>query len=190
MMRKLGLAIAMAVGLLFAGSAAQAAVVTEDIGTLDAGHPFGSFGYNLITSPNFKLDNSGQGTFKVTFALGNISTDTAASLTATAVQGTALKSFTFGLYDSANALLAQVDQTSAFHPGNGSTTFSFLDFANLLKEGSYYLLLTVTAGNAGQHINGNINVAAVPIPAALPMFGLVLLGLAAFQMRRRQNFSV
>lgn len=190
-MRKLGLAIAMTMGLLFAGGAAEAAVVTENIGTLDSSNTFASFGYNKITAPDFRLDSAGQGTFKVNFSLGNIATDTATSLTASAVKGSALKTFTFGLYDSSsNTLLDQVDQSTAFHPGNGSTTFSFLDFANMLKEGSYYLLLTVTAGNAGQVINGNINIAAVPIPAALPMFGLVLLGLGALQMRRRQNLSV
>ena len=188
MMRKLGLAIAMAVGLLFAGSAAQAAVVTENIGTLDTANPFASFGFNKTNQPDFRLDSSGQGTFHVDFTLGNISNKTATSLTASAVSGVALKTFTFGLFDSTNTLLEQVDQTTATQ--GGSTTFSFLDFANMLKTGSYYLLLTVTAGNPGQVINGNIAIAAVPIPAALPMFGLVLLGLGAFQMRRRHSLSV
>lgn len=188
MMRKLGLAIAMAVGLFFAGSAAEAAVVTENIGTLDSANPFASFGFDKTNEPDFKLDSSGQGTFKVDFTLGNIANKTATSITASAVAGTALKTFTFGLYDSANSLLGEVNQSTATQ--GGSTTFSFLDFAHMLKEGSYYLLLTVTAGNPGQVINGNINVAAVPIPAALPMFGLVLLGLAAFQMRRRHSLSV
>ena len=127
-----------------------------------------------------------QGTFKVNFALGNDSLNTATSITASAAMGIGLKDFTFGLYDSTNTLLKQVDQSSAIYTGSG-TTFSFIDFANLLKTGTYYLLLTVTAGNAGQIINGNINVAAVPVPASLPMFGAALVGLMIIQMRRRRQ---
>lgn len=186
-MRKLGLAIVAVAGLLFSlGSAAQAAIVTEDIGTLDTAHPSASYGYNPVTQPDFKLDGSGQGTFKVNFALGNDSLNTATSITASAAMGIGLKDFTFGLYDSTNTLLKQVDQSSAIYTGSG-TTFSFIDFANLLKTGTYYLLLTVTAGNAGQIINGNINVAAVPVPASLPMFGAALVGLMIIQMRRRRQ---
>jgi len=186
-MRKIIFAVLAVAGLLFGlGSAAQAAIVTENIGTLDAGRTSASYGYDPVTQPDFHLDSSGQGTFKVNFALGNVATSTATSITASAAFGTALKTFTFGLYDSANNLLKQVDQSSAIFTGSG-TTFSFIDFANLLKTGSYYLLLTVTAGNSGQIINGNINVAAVPLPASLPMFGAALVGLMIMQVRRRRH---
>jgi len=183
-MRKLSLALALAAGLFLSGGHAFASVVTENVGTLDAQNPSASYGHNAVTDPNFKLDGSGQGQFRVNFTLGGASSRTATSLTASATFGTALKSFTFGLYDSANHLLAQVDQTTATSP-DGHTTFSAIDFANLLKAGSYYLKLIVTAGNPGQFINGNIAIAAVPVPAALPMFGLVLAGLMIVQFRRR-----
>ena len=188
-MRKLSLALVIAAGLLFSiGSAANAATVTDNAGTLDSAHPFASYGYNATTNPDFHLDNSGQGQFRINFALGNPVNTTASSLTATAVVGTALKDFTFGLYDSSNNLLKQVDQNTASTP-DGHTTFSSLTFSNFLKAGSYYLLLIVTAGNSGQIINGNIAVAAVPLPAALPMFGAVLAGLMMVQMRRRDKSS-
>jgi len=188
-MRKLSLALVMAAGLLFSiGSGAQAAVVTDNAGTLDATHPFASYGYDPVNHPDFHLDNSGHGQFRIDFALGSPSGATASSLTATAVLGTALKDFTFGLYDSANHLLKQVDQNTAISP-DGHTTVSAINFANLLQTGSYYLMLVVTAGNSGQVINGNIAIAAVPVPAALPMFGLVLAGLMAMQMRRRKQSS-
>lgn len=186
-MRKIIFAVLAVAGLLFGlGSAAQAAIVTENIGTLDAAHTSASYGYNPVTQPDFRLDSNGQGTFKVDFTLGNVATHTSTSITASAAFGTALKNFTFGLYDSANNLLKQVDQSSAIYTGSG-TTFSFIDFANLLKTGTYYLLLTVTSGNSGQIINGNINVAAVPVPASLPMFGAALVGLMIMQVRRRRH---
>jgi hypothetical protein len=186
-MRKLGIAMAMATGLLLSlGSGAHAAVVTENIGTLDAGHPSASYGFDPVTAPNFHLDGAGQGTFQVDFSLGNMSTNTATSITASAAGSTALKDFTFGLYDSSNTLLKQVDQSSAVYTSSG-TTFSFLGLANLLTTGSYHLLLAVASGNANQLINGNISIAAVPIPASLPMFGAALIGLMIIQMRRRQR---
>lgn len=182
-MRKLSLALTLAAGLLFSSSSAFAALVTEDVGTLTKLNPSASYGYAVTTDPNFKLDGSGQGQFRVDFSLGDGSGHTGTSLTAAAVIGTALKTFTFGLYDSANNLLKQVDQTSVFQVG--STTFSAIDYANFLGTGAYYLKLIVTAGNPNQFINGNITIAAVPLPAALPMFGLVLAGLTIVQMRRR-----
>src|SRR5215813_9647487 len=111
-MRKIIFAVLAMAGLLFGlGGAAQAAIVTENIGTLDAGHPAASYGFDPVTQPDFRLDGSGKGTFKVDFALGNASTSTSTSITASAAFGTALKTFTFGLYDSANNLLKQVDQS-------------------------------------------------------------------------------
>jgi hypothetical protein len=186
-MRKFSLAIAALAGLFFGlAGTAGAATVTEDIGTLSASRTSAAYGYDAVTQPDFHLDGSGQGTFRVNFALGTDASKTATSITASAAFGTALKDFTFGLYNSANTLLKQVDQSTATYTSLG-TTFSFIDFANLLKTGSYYLLLNVTAGNAGQLINGNISIAAVPIPATLPMFGAALVGLTILQLRRRRR---
>lgn len=186
-MRKLIFVTAIAAGLLFStGGALQAAVVTEDIGPLSDANPAAAYGYDPITHPDFRLDGTGQGTFRVNFDFSDPAQKTATSITASASVGVALKAFTFGLYNSTNTLLAQVDQNTAFSP-NGSTTFSFLGYTNLLQTGSYYLLLAVTQGNAHQIINGNITIDPAPIPASLPMFGAALVGLMVFKMRRRQH---
>ena len=184
-MRKTNLsAVVIALCIGFSG-VAHAAVVTEDIGTLGDANRSASYGYDPITAPDFKLDSAGTGTFKVDFNLVDPAIKTATAFTASATIGVALKDFTFGLYNASNTLLKQVDQTSAISP-NGSTVFSYLDFANVLRTGGYYLLLTVTAGNAGQVINGNINIAPAPIPASLPMFGAALAGLLVVQLRNRK----
>lgn len=188
-MRKLGIALFMAVSVLLGfGQVTQAATVTQDLGTL-TGPTNAAFGTDLAGQPNFVLDSNGTGSLKVNFSLGSSSKNLAASLTASSFGLVALKTFTFGLYDSSNTLLNQVDQTTAVYP-NGATTFSFLDFANVLKKGAYYLLLTVTSGAPGQNVSGNLHISAVPVPAALPMFGVALLGLAGFRLRRRNREAV
>jgi hypothetical protein len=186
-MRKLIFVTTLAAGC-FLGllQTAQAAVVTEDIGNLGDAVPMASYGYNPVTAPDFRLDGSGQGTFRVNFQFVDPAIKTATSITASATGGVALKDFTFGLYNSANQLLSEVDQTTA-HYANGSTTASFLSFATMLQTGSYYLLLAVTQGNAQQVINGNIAIEPAPIPASLPMFAAALAGLMIIQMRRRQH---
>jgi hypothetical protein len=189
MMRKLGLALVMAVSVFLGlGQASRAATVTQDLGTL-TGPTNAAFGTDLAGQPNFVLDDNGTGTLRVNFSISAAANNLAASLTASSVGAIALKTFTFGLYDSGNNLLTQVDQTSAVYP-NGATTFSFIDFANMLKSGAYYLLLTVTSGVAGQNVSGNLHISAVPLPAALPMFGVALLGMAAFRLRRRGRMTV
>lgn len=188
-MRKLGIALVMAVSVFLGlGRVSQAATVTQDLGTL-TGPTNAAFGTDLGGQPNFVLDGAGTGTLRVNFSIATAANNLAASLTASSVSLQALKTFTFGLYDSANTLLTQVDQSSAVYP-NGATTFSFLDFANLLKSGAYYLLLTVTSGVAGQNVSGNLHISAVPLPAALPMFGVALLGLAGLRLRRRGRMTV
>ncbi|HVJ42070.1 MAG TPA: hypothetical protein VM639_11250 [Dongiaceae bacterium] len=187
MIRRLSFAAVMAAGVLFGlGQASQAATVTQDLGTLTAVSTSAAFGTEVSGQPNFTLDNAGNGTLHIDFSLGTAAKNLAASLTASSFGAVALKTFTFGLYDSANTLLTQVDQTTASYP-NGATTFSFLDFANVLKKGAYYLLLDVTSGAPGQKISGNLQISAVPVPAALPMFGVALVGLAAFRFRRRNR---
>ena len=70
-MQKFIFVTAIAVGLLFGtGGALQAAVVTEDIGTLNDANTAAAYGYDPINHPDFRLDDSGQGTFRVDFDFG------------------------------------------------------------------------------------------------------------------------
>lgn len=190
MIRRLGFALVIAAGALAGfGQASQAATVTQDLGTLTAVSSSAAFGTDIAGQPDFALDDAGQGTLHIDFSLGTAAKNLAASLTASSFGAVALKTFTFGLYDSSNALLKQVDQTTASYP-NGATTFSFIDFADVLKKGAYYLLLDVTSGAPGQKVSGNLQISAVPVPAALPMFGVALLGLAVFRLRRRGRADI
>lgn len=67
------------------------------------------------------------------------------------------------------------------------TYSQILEFSGLiLGAGNYYLQFTGNAGsNAGY--GGNLSVAPVPVPAALPLFGAALAGLAALRYRRRRT---
>jgi len=67
----------------------------------------------------------------------------------------------------------------------GSTSQA-LSGSGILGPGSYYLQI---AGNAGTTAGygGNFAVSAVPVPAALPLFGTALAGLAALKYRRRRR---
>jgi len=66
----------------------------------------------------------------------------------------------------------------------------YLSFGDL-KDG-HYILETVASGLAGQSFSGTISTSSVagsitPIPAALPLFGSALLGLAGMSWRRNRK---
>jgi hypothetical protein len=185
-MRKFGLALAFAVGLIMSVSgAAKAAVITQNLGTLNSAN----------TSVDFtseKLDGSGKGQFLYNFTIGGGAAEADGSVTSSSTLGVkSLKTFTFGLYSGvfgSGTLIKQVSEADAFYSPSGGTSVD-LDFAHFLAAGSYYLFLDVTSGRKFANVSGNLTIAPVPVPAALPMFGAVLVGLVAFQSRRRNRLN-
>jgi len=185
-MRKLGLALAFAVGLIMSVSGvAKAAVVQQNLGTLDAAH-------TTVDFASVKLDGAGKGQFVYNFSIGGGAVDTDGSITSSSTLGIqSLKTFTFGLYSGvfgSGTLIKQVTQADAFVTPSGSTSVD-LDWAHFLAAGNYYLFLDVTSGKKFANVSGNLTISPVPVPAALPMFGAVLAGLVAFQSRRRARFN-
>ena len=58
--------------------------------------------------------------------------------------------------------------------------------SGILTPGSYYAQISGIAGSTAGYA-GNISTSVVPIPAALPLFGTALAGLAALRYRRRNR---
>jgi len=185
-MRKFGLALAFAVGLIMSVTGAANAATIQNLGTLDSAH-------TTVDFASVKLDGAGKGQFVYNFTIAGGASETDGSITSSSTLGVqSLKTFTFSLYSGifggANTLLKTVTQADAFVTPSGSTSVD-LDFANFLAAGKYFLLLDVTSGKKFANVSGNLTIAPVPVPAALPMFGAVLVGLVAFQSRRRNRLS-
>ena len=64
--------------------------------------------------------------------------------------------------------------------------YDSLQLSGVMPSGSYSLVVS-GAGTAGDLYGGTVNISAVPLPAALPMFGAGLVGLGALSRRRKNS---
>jgi hypothetical protein len=102
--------------------------------------------------------------------------------------------FDWGTIDTKNTvtLLDKLGNTLAAFTGadfltaSGGTDHVSGFYANFTSAIAIWKVVLGSATQNSFEID-NVNVSAVPVPAALPMFGAVLAGLFGFQARRRRN---
>jgi hypothetical protein len=164
--------------VLAASGAAQADVVPIEQ-SITLLNPEGSLVYNIATNgqPNAATTSyyelivdpswSGTNTKFTTFSTEPLGTNASYSLF-TDTNGAALSSNT-------GALLTSWSQTDV--PGNNLVPF----FTYLLTAGQYVLQINTLPGQ----MNISTNIAAVPLPGALWLFGSAVLGFLGFTSRRK-----
>jgi hypothetical protein len=177
-MRKLGLAVAFAIGLVmsFAGLAKADIILTSTNTTSD------------LAPLTLNSQGKGSSTYDFTIAGTSVSELTASFTSSSTKKIQAITNFSLSLVSKVGDVVLQTITAPSFVDSSG-TTYITLDFANFLKAGDYYLKLIVNAGRPGATVSGNVTISPVPVPAALPLFGTVLVGLMAFQARRRNRFN-
>jgi hypothetical protein len=161
----------------------------------------GSFGVNPDSAAGaFQNDPNGAGVGGLfndffTFTLNGTSFVTVANATNTFARGGITGTFGIqqfaaaifdtvdGIVDNGNDVLKFGPQAAVINPGGLSQS---LNGIGKLPGGDYYLRI---AGNAGTQAGygGNFSVSAVPIPAALPLFGTALGGLFYLKRRSRKH---
>jgi hypothetical protein len=102
--------------------------------------------------------------------------------------------FDWGTIDTKNSvsLLDKFDNILATFTGadfltaSGGTDHVSNFYANFTSPNEIWKVIFTSANQNSFEID-NVNVSAVPVPAALPMFGAVLAGLFGVQARRRRN---
>ena len=184
-LKRLGGAIAIAVGLAFGGSAANA--TSYNIGTIPSpGDSFALFGGQIGASGSTSLVDSFA--FKVS---GDSKLDVFGfNFLPNPFNFTNLVAELFTVDGGACSLgcLVTPDSTSS------GTTFS-LSYAGLQAGTDYLLKITGTLGaglfgNAGGLYTGLFAVSTVPVPPALILFGTAIAGMATLARRRRKSLPV
>jgi hypothetical protein len=172
------LAASCALAVLAVGGAAHAAVVPIEQ-SITLLNPEGSLVYNIATNGlanapttsyyELIVDStwSGTNTKFTTFSAEPVGTNASYSLF-TDTNGASLAGNT-------GALLTSWSQTDV--PGNNLIPF----FATLLTAGQYVLQINTLPGQ----MNISTNIAAVPLPGALWLFGSAVLGFLGFTSRRK-----
>jgi hypothetical protein len=172
------LAASCALAVLALGGTAQAAVVPIEQ-SITLLNPEGSLVYNIATNGlansattsyyELIVDPSWSGTNTkfTTFSAEPVGTNASYSLF-TDTNGASLAGNT-------GALLTSWSQTDV--PGNNLIPF----FATLLTAGQYVLQINTLPGQ----MNVSTNIAAVPLPGALWLFGSAVLGFLGFTSRRK-----
>lgn len=184
------------------GSATDAALILNN--------PYGGWTVNLVTAqgtppgvePNLLFSTS-QNTYNPTGTFEN-STLTIYVTATDIISPTGSLEFTTGLTSNLLAAGWTVDMAAWLDPDNGefnlgldtllhSNSFAAAGVSNFTGfenagVGPYSIthVYVLTATSRGQ-AQSTISVSAVPIPAALPLFGAALLGLGAFARFRRRN---
>lgn len=175
--------ILLALGLLLGfGTFASRASTVVNFGTLDAAH-------DQLTYDG-QLSTSGTADYRYNFSLGVGSSHTPVTLSAASANAVSLDNITIGLFQNDGTSLVSKFYSKATTPGvytGGSIAGTLLDFSGILAAGNYYLQLIVASGKPHELFNGSIAISAVPLPAALYLFAVALVPLAATGMRRRRR---
>ncbi len=171
---------------------------TNLTGTL---HGTGAYsGSTTTTAGNVKVvqgDKPNQHTFPTdsTNYLSIFGSGQSGKLTISLSAGAHYLGFLWGTIDGYNTIsfLDKLGNTLASFTGDdfnfaGKVDHQSSAYANFTTSASIW---TVILGSTKQNSFelDNISVAAVPVPAALPMFGAILVGLVAFQTRRRSRLT-
>ena len=189
MRRLIGLTAGLAALLLSAMP--SSAVVVGDLG-INPTSSTGAFSTNPVLNPGAELP-TGAFSQEWTFELvGGPAFITVASATNNFAGGAVdqITSFAAAIYRIVGdiGIVGGADEL-VLGPANAAVFSSsqFLELAGtILSAGNYYLQFTGDAGESAGY-GGTLSVAAVPVPAALPLFGAALAGLAALRYRRRRT---
>ncbi|SOE00747.1 hypothetical protein [Caenispirillum bisanense] len=179
------LAIAAITGFLALGAAGTADAATYNL-SLDEGAQ-GNYSAGFYAPVTGSFDNS------YTFEMPEGAFKLSSSLTvAMASAANAIQDLTLALFQGtpgSGTMLAESDYENLV-VGPVTAQFEALQYEGMLTAGeSYYLQTTGTVpGNATLALGGSLSVAPVPLPAALPLFGAAVAGLAvAGRLRKKKN---
>ena len=89
---------------------------------------------------------------------------------------------------SATPLASTTDDTVMSFGGSGFQ-FEGMTYSSMLTPGDYYLQTTSVVLEGSRTLSGNMEVAPVPLPATLPLFGIALAGLMVWNRKGRGALS-
>lgn len=171
------LAAALAVAAIAAFTTPQAQASVTDLGTIDAN----------TSSPFWGVStNTASTEYEYTFTVASTSTssiDAVASPIGGPGGQSAFSSFQMNLYSNGSKLGTLLGSTSS-SLSPAPPLHQYLSVANL-GAGTYLLDIVATATGAHHAFAGTVS--AIPLPAALPLFGAALLGMGYFSRRRARK---